>query len=187
LGIFLRVHTRTHTTLTSYTRVRVHTHGREKIGETCISAERAHACIHSNLGMDALCLARGVALPTLLLPYECAHVEDNLHLQGLFSCFTVKDLYLLLSAPWPFGLTWYKRKEKKKQKGLGVELEGGLGRAQRCPTRRRSRGSTAHGGLASQTGAQLRGRGPEFRMSSSVWAEREPTPSPPTNPGQSRF
>jgi hypothetical protein len=138
LGIFLRVHTRTHTTLTSYTRLRVHTHGREKIGETCISAERAHACIHSNLGMDALCLARGVALPTLLLPYECAHVEDNLHLQGLFSCFTVKDLYLLLSAPWPFGLTWYKRREKK-QKGLGVELEGGLGRAQRCPTRRRSR------------------------------------------------
>jgi hypothetical protein len=125
LGIFLRVHTRTHTTLTSYTRLRVHTHGREKIGETCISAERAHACIHSNLGMDALCLARGVAPPTLLLPYECAHVEDNLHLQGLFSCFTVKDLYLLLSAPWPFGLTWYKRKEKKNKKGWGWSWKEG--------------------------------------------------------------
>jgi hypothetical protein len=186
LGIFLRVHTRTHTTLTSYTRLRVHTHGREKIGETCISAERAHACIHSNLGMDALCLARGVALPTLLLPYECAHVEDNLHLQGLFSCFTVKDLYLLLSAPWPFGLTWYKRKEKKNKKGWGWSWKEGWVEPNAAP-REEEAGSTAHGGLASQTGAQLRGRGPEFRMSSSVWAEREPTPSPPNNPGQSRF
>jgi hypothetical protein len=50
-------------------------------------------------------------------------VEDDLHLQGLFSCFTVKDLYLLLSALWPFGLTWYKRREKKTKR-----VGGGVGR-----------------------------------------------------------
>jgi hypothetical protein len=45
-GSFLRVHTRTHTTLTSYTRVRVHTHGREKIGESALPLNaRTHVFI----------------------------------------------------------------------------------------------------------------------------------------------
>jgi hypothetical protein len=115
--------------------------------------------------------ARGVAPPTLLLPYECTQVEDNLHRQGLFSCFTVKDLYLLLSALWPFGLRWYKLREKKtKRVGGGVGRRAGS--SPTLPPREEEAGSTAHG-------AQLRGRGPEFRMLSSVWAKREPTPSPP--------
>jgi hypothetical protein len=150
-------------------------------------------------------------------------VEDDLHLQGLFSCFTVKDLYLLLSALWPFGLTWYKRREKKTNR-----VGGGVGRragsSPNAAPREEEAGSTAHGGLLPRQSpfyTLFAGRrcvhsrralisaaipacvnrpclysdrspaaweGP--RVSDVVIGmgrEREPTPSPPTNPGQSRF
>jgi hypothetical protein len=164
----------------------------EKIGETCITAERVHACIHSNLGMNALCFfsSSEKELEVLL------HQHFYYHMSALMWRTTCTCKVCFLALLWKIfiscclhrgHLAWRGTSaEKKNKKGWGWSWKEGWVEPNAAP-REEEAGSMAHRGLASQTGAQLRGRGPEFRMSSSVWAEREPTPSPPNNPGQSRF